>query len=500
MNVQTAWKLFRDKMDELHALSHAMGVLYLDGETVAPPASAEGRGRTLEYLSSRAYEVGTNRALNDAARFLRDHGEELSQLQRREVELFLRETEFTSKIPQAEYVGYTRLLNKASAVWHKAKLENDFDSFAPYIQEIFDTNVRFCRLYKPDENPYDVQLGRYERGLTTEKTDAFFGALKERIVPLLRRVLEKPQVDDSFIWGKTYPAEIQKKFSDYLMDVICLDKDRCTLGETEHPFTTNFNKNDVRITTHYYEQTPVYSMYSVIHEGGHALYELHTADALEGTNMAGGVSMSLHESQSRFMENYIGRSRAFIELIFPKLLALFPAQFEGVTAKQLWLAVNKAQPTLIRTEADELTYALHVLVRYEIEKGLFDGSIRAKDLQTVWNAKYKEYLGIDVPNDRQGVLQDSHWSQGNVGYFPSYALGSAYGAQMLAKMKQTVDVEAAVRSGDLHPVTEWLEQHIWKFGRLYDPTDLLEKTLGAPFDPKYFTDYLEEKYTGIYGL
>ena len=208
----------------------------------------------------------------------------------------------------------------------------------------------------------------------------------------------------------------------------------------------------------------------------------------------------LPERESSWFSPWNRHSRASIELIFPKLLELFPAQFEGVTAKQLWLAVNKAQPSLIRTEADELTYALHVLVRYEIEKGLFDGSIRAKDLQTVWNAKYKEYLGIDVPNDRQGVLQDSHWSQGNVGYFPSYALGSAYGAQMLAKMKQTVDVEAAVRSGDLHPVTEWLEQHIWKFGRLYDPMELLEKALGAPFDPKYFTDYLEEKYTGIYGL
>ena len=500
MNVQTARKLFRDKMNELDALNHAMGVLYLDGETVAPRASAEGRGRTLEYLSGKAYEVETNHALNDAANYLNEHSAELSQIERREVELFLRGTEFTSKIPQAEYVGYTRLLNKASAVWHKAKVENDFASFAPYIQEIFDTNVRFCRYYKPEEKPYDVQLGRYERGLTMEKTDAFFDALKTRIVPLLRKVLEKPQVDDSFIWGKTYPAEIQKKFSDYLMDVITLDKDRCTLGETEHPFTTNFNKNDVRITTHYYEQTPVYSMYSVIHEGGHALYELHTADALEGTNMAGGVSMSLHESQSRFMENYVGRSRPFINLIFPRLQELFPAQLGGVTAEQMWLAVNKAQPTLIRTEADELTYALHVLVRYEIEKGLFDGSIQAKDLQQIWNAKYKEYLGIDVPNDRQGVLQDSHWSQGNVGYFPSYALGSAYGAQMLAKMKETVDVEGAIRSGNLHPITSWLEERIWKFGRLYDPMDLLEKALGAPFDPKYFTDYLEEKYTKIYKL
>ena len=179
---------------------------------------------------------------------------------------------------------------------------------------------------------------------------------------------------------------------------------------------------------------------------------------------------------------------------------LFPEQLAGVTAEQMFLAVNKAEPSLIRTEADELTYALHVLVRYEIEKGLFDGSIRAEDLPEVWNAKYKEYLGIDVPDDRHGVLQDSHWAGGNVGYFPSYALGSAYGAQMLAKMKETVDVEGAIRSGDLRPITAWLEEHIWKFGCLMDPIELLEKAVGAPFDPKYFTDYLEEKFTRIYGL
>ena len=279
-----------------------------------------------------------------------------------------------------------------------------------------------------------------------------------------------------------------------------MDRNRCGVGETEHPFTTFFNKKDVRVTTHYHEENPVYSMYSVIHEGGHALYELHSADELEGTLLSGGVSMSVHESQSRFMENYIGRSRPFIELIFPKMQELFPEQLKGVTAEQMYLAVNKAEPSLIRTEADELTYALHVLVRYEIEKGLFDGSIAVEELPRIWNAKYKEYLGIDVPDDRRGVLQDSHWSGGNVGYFPSYALGSAYGAQMLAKMKETVDVDAAVASGDLRPITGWLEAHIWKYGKLYDPMELLEKAVGAPFDPKYFTDYLEEKFTRIYNL
>ena len=500
MTTQEALKIYRENIDKMHALGHAMGVLHYDGATVAPAESAEGRGKTLAYLSNCAYEIETSKELMEAAEFLSAHRNELNPQDRREIEVFLRENEFTASIPQAEYVAYVELLNKADAVWHKAKQESDFAAFAPIVRDIFATNVRFAKYYKPDQAPYDTQLSRYERGLTMEKTDAFFNALKERIVPLLKKVMAKPQVDDSFIWGKSYPIEAQRKFSDYLMDVLTIDRERCAIGETEHPFTTNFNKKDVRITTHYHEETPIYSMYSVIHEGGHALYELHSGDELEGTLLSGGVSMSIHESQSRFMENYVARSREFIELIFPKMQELFPEQLAGVTAEQMYLAVNKAEPSLIRTEADELTYALHVLVRYEIEKGLFDGSIQAEELPAVWNAKYKEYLGIDVPDDRQGVLQDSHWSGGNVGYFPSYALGSAYGAQMLAKMRQTVDVEGAIRSGDLRSITSWLEEHIWKFGALYDPMELLERAVGEPFDPKYFTDYLEKKFTEIYGL
>lgn len=500
MTTQEALKIYREKTEQLHALGHAMGVLHYDGATAAPAESAEGRGKTLAYLSGCAYEIETSPEMLEAANWLNAHKEELNQQDRREIQVFLRENEFTAAIPKEEFVAYVELLNKADAVWHKAKQDSDFASFAPIVKDIFATNVRFDKYYKPDRAPYDTQLDRYEKGLTMEKTDAFFNALKERIVPLLKKVMAKPQVDDSFIWGKVYPTEAQRKFSDYLMDVITIDRKRCSIGETEHPFTTNFNKKDVRITTHYHEETPVYSMYSVIHEGGHALYELHTADSLEGTILAGGVSMSIHESQSRFMENIIGRSRAFIELIFPKMQELFPEQLKGVTAEQMYRAVNKAEPSLIRTEADELTYALHVLVRYEIEKGLFDGSIAVENLPKIWNAKYKEYLGIDVPDDKRGVLQDSHWSGGNVGYFPSYALGSAYGAQMLAKMRQTVDVDAAVRSGDLHPITDWLEEHIWKHGAMYDPMELLERAVGEPFDPKYFTDYLEKKFTEIYGL
>lgn len=499
MTVSEALEYYRSKQKENNALSHAIGVIYVDAVTSAPSDSAEGRGETLEYLSNRSYEVLNDPKLLEAAAFLAEHKDELSAQERREIEVFRRNSEFLACIPQDEYVAYTVLLNKADAVWHKAKLENDFASFAPYIRDIFETNKRFAQYYKPDKAPYDVQLDQFEKGLTMEKADCFFDALRAKIVPLLKKVMAQPQIDDSFL-KQNFPIEAQRKFSEYLMNTITIDPTHCTLRETEHPFTSAFNKKDVRITTHYHEDAVLSSMFSVIHEGGHALYELHSGDALEGTVLSGGVSMGIHESQSRLFENIIGRSREFINLIYPKMQELFPDQLKGVTAEQMYLAANKAQPSLIRTEADELTYCLHIMVRYEIEKGLFDGSIDVNDLPQIWNAKYKEYLGIDVPSDREGVLQDSHWAGGNVGYFPSYALGSAYGAQMVAKMKETVDVSKCIADNNIGEIAAWLDEHIWNFGGFYDPMVLLERCCGESFDPTYFTDYLERKFGEIYHL
>ena len=346
---------------------------------------------------------------------------------------------------------------------------------------------------------YDVLLDRYERGLTMEKADAFFAALRERIVPLIKKIGGVTQVNDAFL-RRSYPVEKQRELSDHLMQVMGIDRSYCAIGETEHPFTLEFNKHDVRITTHYYENDVASSMYSVIHEGGHALYELGSGDEYEDTVLRGGVSMGVHESQSRLYENIIGRSRPFISVIFPKLKELFPQQLEGVDADRFWLAVNKSQPSLIRTDADELTYSLHIMVRYELEKAFIAGELEVEQLPQAWNEKYREYLGIDVPDDTRGVLQDSHWSGGDVGYFPSYALGSAYGAQIFAKMRGDFDVDAAISSGSLTEINEWLRARIFRHGHRYDPDVLLERCCGEPFDPKYYIDYLEEKYSRIYGL
>ena len=481
------------------AYNHAEGILYLDATTAAPSDSWEGRGRTMEIFSQIDYDLITNPDNDDLVAYLRAHQQELDPQTLRELEVLEKRLNNLHRIPAQEYVAYSVLLNDAEAVWHKAKNDNDFASFAPYLEKIVEYNRKLAGYYRPDLLPYDALLNEYEEGLTMETLDAFFGQLRKVIVPLIHQIQQKPQIDDSFLF-RHYPVELQRKFSDYLMEVMGLDRSRCAIAETEHPYTTNFNNHDVRITTHYFEDNLVSSMYSVIHEGGHALYELGADDCYNYSFLSGGVSMGIHESQSRFYENIIGRSRAYVKAVLPKLKELFPEQLEGIDAETFYRAINKAQPSLIRTEADELTYCLHIMVRYEIEKRLIDGSLAVRDVPAVWKQLYREYLGVEVPNDREGCLQDSHWSGGSIGYFPSYALGSAYGAQYLAVMEKDLgDVFADVEKGDLSRITGWLREHIHRYASFRKPGDLFTSLCG-PFDAKYFTDYLTEKYSELYDL
>ncbi len=498
MTVKEAFEAFRAIEFKIHALNHAMGVMSYDAATGAPVAGAENRGNTMAYLSGLSYDLTAGEETVTIARFLLEHKDELSYREAREVSEFMHSIDYISSIPKNEYQEYVMLINESDNVWKKAKEENDFDFFCPYLQKIFDTNRRFAQYYKPDSAPYDVMLDQYERGLTMETADKFFSALREKLVPVIKAIGKKEQFEFPFM-KQSYPVDKQRELSDYLMQVMAIDRDRCAIDETEHPFTTNFCPDDVRITTHYHDDFTS-SMYSVIHEGGHALYELGISNEFTATALAGGVSMGIHESQSRLYENIIGRSEAFCRLIFPQIQKLFPTQFEGVTAHDFYLAVNKSEPSLIRTEADELTYALHIMVRYELEKQMCAGEITAKDLPAAWNAKYKEYLGIDVPDDTRGVLQDTHWGGGMIGYFPSYALGSAYSAQIVAKMRESLDIDAEIASGSLQNINKWLGEHIYQYGCLYDPAVLLEKCVGAPFDPNYYVDYLTEKYKAIYDL
>ena len=500
MNLEQAKQDLMALQSKMSAYAHAMSLIYYDGVTAAPRGTAANRGHALSVLSEEEYKLATGEQTVALLELLDAHKDELNEKEQRMVYLLLKSIRQMQKIPMAEYVAYQELLVQADDVWHRAKETSDFELFRPLLEQIFETNIRFAGYCAPEKAPYDYWLSEYEDGLNMETCDQFFATVRSRLVPLLQKVAAVPQVDNACLYGH-FPAQAQEKLAWQLMKLIGLDLDHCGLTTTEHPFTTSFGSHfDERITTNYQEDNFSSSMFSVIHEGGHALYDMGSDDDLAYTVLDGGVSMGIHESQSRFYENLLGRSRPFVERVFPLLQDAFPEQMRNYTAEDVYKAINRAEPSLIRTESDQVTYCLHVMVRYELEKQVMAGRLAVKDLPQAWNRLYKEYLGVDVPDDRHGVLQDSHWSGGSIGYFPSYALGSAYGAQLLKKMRETVDVDDCLRRGDFGPINQWNREHIWKYGSLYKPGRLLEMALGEPFDPNVYLDYLEEKCRDVYGI
>jgi len=498
-SVEQALKQLQKLSKTYMAYVHAMGVIELDASTAAPSGSWEGRGVTTGILSEVMYNLISDPANGELIAYLKEHADQLDAVQLREVEILNKNYQQMNRIPGDEFVAFNVLCNDAQANWEKAKKTDDFSIFQPYLEKIVEYQKKFAGYYNPAIPAYDALLNEYEEGMTMEVLDDFFAKLRTAIVPLVERIRSQKERQYPFT-GRRFPADIQKKFSSFLIDTMALDRNHCSIAESEHPFTTNFNSKDVRITTHYYEENFLSSLFSVVHEGGHALYELGADAKYDHTMLSGGISMGIHESQSRFYENLIGRSKAFVAYVLPKLQELFPEQMADVDADTFYRAVNNVRPSLIRIEADELTYCLHIMVRYELEKQLISGTLAVQDVPAAWNRLYEDYLGVQVPNNTMGCLQDIHWSCGNLGYFPSYALGSAYGAQMLAVMQQELgDVYGDVEAGDLSRITGWLREHIHRYASFKKPGQLFEEACGK-FDASYYTDYLTNKYTELYNL
>lgn len=498
MELNEALEALKKLQETMYAYHHAQASIYLDSATSAPRGSAQARSVALGILSEKSYQLFVNEETRALLTELADKKEQLTPEQARQVELLTEDLDKMTRIPMEEYVAYTQLTNEAENCWYTAKEQNDFPSFQPCLEKLIDFNRRFAAYKDPSKPAYNVMLDEYEKGMDMATLDRFFEALRRDIVPLLAQVKDKP-LEDGFL-RKSYPRAQQEKLSKELMEILGMDPQFFALATSEHPFTLGFNRTDVRITTHYHEDALASSLYSVVHEGGHALYEHGIAQEYQFTRLADAASMGIHESQSRFYENILGRSQAFAEFLLPRLKALFPEQLEGITPREFYRAVNKAKPSLIRTEADELTYSLHVMVRYELEKRLFAGELTAAELPQAWNALYKEYLGVDVPDDTHGVLQDTHWAGGMFGYFPTYALGSAYSAQILHAMGKDVNVEEQARKGELAPITAWLGERVHRHGAMMNPARLLETATGEPFDPKYYVAYLTRKMEDVYGL
>ena len=483
---------------QLFAYRYALNTVDFDAETVAPEGSADGRAEACEVLSRASFELLVN--ADTAALLQQAAAEAETEQEQAEVRQLQRQYDEIAKIPAEEYAAFTKLCNQSIPVWVKAKRTNDFSVFAPYLEKIVAARRAQAHYFAPDRDPYEVLLDQYEHGLTIAQCDEFFATLRETIVPLLADIRDHGTPIRTDFLDQDWPIGAQRKVSEKIMQLWGLDPAHCYLAESEHPFTTEFWRGDVRITTHYMPRDMFSNLYSVAHEGGHALYELNIDPAYDYTAVTGGATMGIHESQSRLFENYVGRSRAFVHCLYPTLRELFPTQLADVTEEEIWRAVNRAEPGLIRTEADELTYALHIMVRYEIEKALIQGTLAVADLPAAWNAKYKEYLGVDVPDNAHGCLQDIHWSMGDIGYFPSYALGSAYGAQAIADLRKTMDLDAQWAAGDMEPLKAALKERVWQWGSMKEPQWLVQSLCGGKFDPHYFTRYLKEKYTALYQL
>ncbi|CEG27593.1 carboxypeptidase M32 [Bacillus sp. B-jedd] len=495
--LQTA---FMEYVNKISAYQEALGLIYWDLRTGAPKAGVPRRSDVIGILSSEAFHMSTS---DQMAEYI----EKLSSLPldpvtEKVLEECKKNFERNKKIPADEYREYVVLQSNAESVWEEAKSTSDFEAFRPYLEKLVEMTKKFISYWgNSGGNPYDVLLDMYEPGVTVEVLDEVFAKLRNKIIPLVSKISTSANKPETGFLFRPFPKQAQKDFSLEVLKKIGYDFNSGRLDETVHPFATGLNPGDVRVTTNYNETDFRTAVFGTIHEGGHALYEQNISKDLIGTPLCSGTSMGIHESQSLFYENFVGRSLGFWKGNFELLKKYAGSQFDGVAVEDFYKAINESKPSFIRIEADELTYPLHIIIRYEIEKGLFNDEIEVKDLPEVWNRKYEEYLGIRPENDAEGVLQDVHWAGGSFGYFPSYALGYMYAAQFMNSLEKDIpDFADRLETGDLLPVKEWFTERVHRFGKLKKPLEILQEATGEGLNPDYLIDYLYEKYCRIYQL
>ncbi len=497
MTKEELLKKYEEWVLKMSAYQMALAIIGVDKQTVAPKAGNEYRDLRTSILSGEAFSIQTDPEMKDVLEALLK--EDIDGDTRRAVELYYKEMMNIMSIPKDFFVEHSNLVNESYNAWLEAKTKDDYSIFAPYLAKVIEDSKKIYSYRNSTESLYNQMLDDFEPGMNEEKYDQFFDKVKERLVPLIQKVVNAKQVETDFLY-QNYPVEDQKAFSKELLKYLHFDEEWGYQNETEHPFTSWTCENDCRTTTKYLPNNLPSAILSTVHEVGHATYEHDIDPKYDGMILSNGVSSGMHESQSRLFENYLGRTVSFWKANYPTLLNYFPKQLEGISVEKYVDAINASTPSLIRTEADELTYPMHILIRYEIEKGLFNGTIPVEKLNETWNKMYKEYLGVDVPNDRDGILQDVHWSDGSFGYFPTYALGSAFSAQFMKAMRKDIDVDKLLENNQFDEIIAWLKEHIHQYGCRYTADEIMLKATGEPFNPDYYLDYLEDKYTKLYNL
>lgn len=500
MTNQQKYKQLHKILDDAAVYARTIGKMDFDIQCCAPEEGLPQAGEDIAVLSQQYFKLTHSKKFERLVTELAADHEGLTPVQQKVVEHLSDDWEKIKNIDAKLNYEMSLASSRAYAKWLEAKKERDFsifrDAFAAligYTQKTIDLRDEKKATY------YDTCLDDFEKGGSIQQLDAFFGALKARIVPLLARIQKDGKPIRTDFMTRPCPIPQQEAFSKYLLELEGLRQKALVLMTTEHPFTTNFGQHDVRVTTHYYEENFISNIFTTLHEGGHALFMQNEPDEFYREHACDSMSSAMHECISRFYENLIGRSEAFIHFVYPKLREITGDTFADMTERELYEAVNVAQPGLIRCDADELTYCLHILVRYELEKAFVNGEITVDEIPALWNAKYKEYLGVDVPDDAQGCLQDVHWS-GSYGYFPSYALGNAYGAQILRTMEKELDVFGLAEKGDLLPIRDWLKEHVFSIASISTPDEWIRAITGESLNVEYYLDYLEKKFTALYQL
>ncbi|HEY8388787.1 MAG TPA: carboxypeptidase M32, partial [Parasegetibacter sp.] len=486
-----------EKMQKIADIRYAAALLQWDQETYMPKKGADFRSRQVATLSEFAHQKFTDKSLGDLIRTLSFSGE-LPEKERANVKLSLEDYERSTRLTPAFVREMAETVSESFNAWIRAREENNFTIFAPSLAKLVNLKRKEAELLGFKAHPYDALLNEFERGCTVELLDGIFNQLREPLNQLIKKIAASEQVDDSFLF-QHFPKDEQWKFGMELLAEFGYDLEAGRQDISEHPFTVSFNNKDVRVTTRIDEFNFNNMTWSCIHEIGHALYEQGLPEEEYGLPLGEAASLGIHESQSRLWENNVGRSIAFWEYYYPRLKKYFPRQLGEIDLSQFYKAINKVQPSLIRTEADEVTYHFHVMIRYELEKKLIAGEIEVNDIRDYWNDQYLTYLGVQVPDDKSGCLQDVHWSHGSFGYFPTYSLGSFYAAQFFNKAQDVLPgLNNMISSGNLRVLLEWLRVNIHVHGRMFTSEELCRRICGEGLNTTYFMDYIHNKYGRIY--
>ncbi|MEC7839040.1 MAG: carboxypeptidase M32 [Chlamydiota bacterium] len=481
-------------------------VMQWDQETCMPPGGATIRSEQLQTLAGIIHKERTSKKYISSLSKLIDietgeiKHDELSPAKKAAIKLWRRDLLQQQALPNSFVKKFAQLTSESILIWRNARKNNNFEEFAPYLDKIVEMNQQKAEYLGYDQHPYDALLNSFEPEMTTEEVTKLFNSVKKSMSSLLKKINLKKQPSDSFLHGK-FSEKKQMEFGEMLIEDMGIDTDHCRIDFSTHPFSSSSHPSDSRITTRIHPTNFISNILVLLHEGGHSQYEMGLPEEHYGSPLAEAISLGIHESQSQWWEAKIGMSKPFWKHYLPVLRNTFKGKLDKVTLNTFYKAINKVEPSLIRVEADEVTYPLHVIVRFELEKALIEGTLEAKDVPTAWNHMTEELLGIVPENDRLGCLQDIHWSLGGFGYFPTYTLGNMYAAQLFEKFeKDHPDWEKHVSRGNLEFIKEWLHKSVHKHGRRYSSKDLIKKVTGKKFSEKAYINYIENKYKELYKI